>query len=112
MVQEALHSIQHKNLKEITLKIYLSKAFDKENWLYIKMILTHLGFPPALNNWIMGCISIASFAILINGSATPSFNIDRGIRQGCPLSSLLFLLVMEGLRKFIATEKEVGAFVA
>lgn len=42
--QEALHSIKHKNLKGLTLKIDLSKAFDKVNWLYIKMIITHLGF--------------------------------------------------------------------
>ena len=56
----------------------------------------------------MGCISSVSFAILINGSTLPSFNIDRGIRQGCPLSPLLFLLVMEGLSRLIATEKRRG----
>lgn len=106
--QEALHSIKHKNLKGLTLKIDLSKALNKVNWLYIKMIITHLGFPPALINWIMGCISTVSFAILINGSATPSFNIDRGIRQGFPLSPLLFLLVMEGLSKLIDPEKRRG----
>eukprot|EP00253_Pinus_taeda_P028493 PITA_28493 len=72
------------------------------------MIITHLGFPPALINWIMGCISSVSFAILINGSASPIFNIDRGIRQGCPLSPLLFLLVMEGLSRLITTEKRRG----
>lgn len=43
--QESLHSIKHKNLKGISLKIDLAKAFDKVNWLYLKMILTHLGFP-------------------------------------------------------------------
>lgn len=32
--QEALHSIKHKNLKGISLKIDLAKAFDKVNWLY------------------------------------------------------------------------------
>lgn len=69
------------------------------------MILVHLGFPPIIISWIMGCISSVSFAILVNGSATSSFNIDRGIMQGCPLSLLLFLLVMEGLRRLIATAK-------
>eukprot|EP00253_Pinus_taeda_P023181 PITA_23181 len=106
--QEALHSIKLRNLKGLTLKIDLSKAFNKVNWLYIKMIITHLGFPPAFTNWIMGCISSVSFAILINGSASPIFNIDRGIRQGCPLSPLLFLLVMEGLSRLIILEKRSG----
>jgi len=106
--QEALHSIKHKNLKGISLKIDLAKAFDKVNWLYLKMILTHLGFPPVFITWIMGCISYVSFAILINGSASSPFNIDRGIRQGCPLSPLLFLLVMEGLSRLISSTKRSG----
>lgn len=58
----------------------------------------------------MGCITSVSFAILVNGSATSSFNIDRGIRQGCPLSPLLFLLVMEGLSILIASAKRSGGF--
>lgn len=108
--QEALHSIKHKNLKGISLKIDLAKAFDKVNWLYLKMILTHLGFPHILINWIMGCISSVSFTILINGSASTRFNINRGIRQGCPLSPLFFLIVMEGLSRLIATAKRNGDF--
>jgi len=48
--QEALHSIKLKNLKGISLNIDLAKAFDKVNWLYLKMILTHLGFPHLLIN--------------------------------------------------------------
>jgi hypothetical protein len=47
----------------------------------------------------MNCISIASFALLINGSSTPFFNVERGLKQGCPLSPLLFLLVAESLSK-------------
>lgn len=109
--QEALHSIKYKKLKGISLKIDLSKAFDKVNWLFLKMILLHLGFPPVIISWIMGCISSISFAILINGSATSSFNIDRGIKQGYPLSPLIFLLVMEGLSRLIATVKRSGVSV-
>jgi len=45
--QEAIHSIQSKNLKGIILKIDLAKAFDRVSWLYIKMLLIHLGFPHA-----------------------------------------------------------------
>eukprot|EP00253_Pinus_taeda_P018415 PITA_18415 len=48
--QEALHSIWTKHLKSTLLKIDLSKAFDRVSWLYIKMILIHLGFPISFIN--------------------------------------------------------------
>eukprot|EP00253_Pinus_taeda_P030159 PITA_30159 len=64
----------------------------------------------------MGCITNVSFAVLINGAASPFFNSQRGLRQGCPLSPLLFLLVAEGLSRLIhkarRTEKVKGIEVA
>jgi hypothetical protein len=45
----------------------------------------------------MGCVISATYAILINGEPTDFFNNGRALRQGCPLSPLLFILVMEGL---------------
>ena len=68
MAQEGMHSIKTKKLKGVVLKIDMSKAYDKVSWLYIRMILTHLRFYIGLIKWVMSCISIVSFAILINGS--------------------------------------------
>jgi len=50
-----------------------------------------------MTKWIMGCITSDTFAILINGEPIDFFNTGRGIRQGCPLSPLLFILLVEGL---------------
>ena len=59
-------------------------------------------------NWILGCISSANFAILVNGSPSRFFTASRGIRQGCPLSHLLFILVIEGLSLLIEDAKANG----
>eukprot|EP00253_Pinus_taeda_P012058 PITA_12058 len=106
--QEVIHSIWSKHLKAILLKIDLSKAFDRVSWLYIKMILIHLGFSHSYITWIMACITSPSFSILINGSASPFFQSERGLRQGCPLYPLLFLLVMEGLSRLMDSAKNSG----
>ena len=59
-------------------------------------------------NWILGCISSANFAILVNGSPSCFFTASRGIRQGFPLSPLLFILVIEGLSLLIEDAKSNG----
>eukprot|EP00253_Pinus_taeda_P025808 PITA_25808 len=106
--QELLHSMQSKKLKGMILKVDLSKAFNKASLLYIRMILTHLGFPYMFIKWIMSCISDVAYNILLNGSPTPFFTAKRGLRQGCPLSPLLFLLIMEGLSRLIGAEHRRG----
>jgi len=108
VAQEVLHSVKQKNKKGAVIKIDLSKAYDRINWIYIHLLLTHLGFKVDFISWIMGCITNVSYAILINGATTPFFKGQRGLRQGCPLSPLLFLLVAEGLSQLIQKAKREG----
>eukprot|EP00253_Pinus_taeda_P008844 PITA_08844 len=56
----------------------------------------------------MGCITNINFVVLINGAASQFFKSQRGLRQGCPLSPLLFLLAAEGLRRLILKAKQSG----
>ena len=59
-------------------------------------------------NWIMGCVGSSNFAVLINGTPLRFFPISRGIRQGCPLSPLLFILIIEILRLLISNAQIRG----
>lgn len=72
--KEVLHSLHSKKMKGMILNVDLSKAFDKANWLYIRMLLTHLGFPYDFFKWIMSCITKIPFSVLINGAASPFFH--------------------------------------
>jgi hypothetical protein len=102
VAQEALDIIKTRKLKSAVLKIDLSKSYDRVSWLYLRFLLTHLGFTVPFIRWIMCCIATVNFLVLINGSAKNFFRYERGLIQGCPLFPLLFLLVAEGLSRALA----------
>jgi hypothetical protein len=86
VAQECLHNLKVRHSRGVVLEIDLSKAYDRVEWTYIRLLLTHLGFEVLVINWMMACITSISFAILINGVASPFFKLDMGLRQGIPLS--------------------------
>lgn len=56
------------------------------------------------------CFPQCQFSILINDSTSAFFRPGRGLRQGCPLSPLLFLVVAEGLSRALMYAKRSGSF--
>lgn len=60
--------------------------------------------------WIKACNESATSSVLINGSPTEEFDLQRGLRQGDPLAPFLFLIVAEGLSSLINKSKELGLF--
>jgi hypothetical protein len=85
---ECLHSIKQKHLKALILKLDLKKAYDCINWDFLRMILIQTGFGLLTTNWVMSCVTSATFAVLVNGETTSFFRVVGDLRQGCPLSPL------------------------
>ena len=73
IMQEFLHSIKTKKRCALILKLDLSKAFDRVNWTYIRLILIQIGVPLVGVNWILGFISSANCVVLVNGSPSSFF---------------------------------------
>lgn len=74
------------------LKVDFSKAYDQVDWEFLIDILHEMQFGLKWITWMKNCISTASLAVLVNGSPTDFFAIEKGLRQGDPLSPLLFNL--------------------
>nr|GEY14494.1 RNA-directed DNA polymerase, eukaryota, reverse transcriptase zinc-binding domain protein [Tanacetum cinerariifolium] len=112
LTQELLKGYNRKNgPKRCALKIDLQKAYDTVSWSFLKTILERFGFHDVMINWIMTCISTSAFSISVNGQSHGYFKGARGLRQGDPISSYLFTLVMEVLNLImIKNIKDDGRF--
>jgi len=89
-------------------KVDYVKAYDSVKWEFIYYMLGRLGF---CDKWILcikSCLESASVSILVNGSPTKEFFPIKGLRQGNPLTSFLFLIVAEGLAKVSRNANSLG----
>jgi hypothetical protein len=86
----------------------LEKAYDHVNWDFLLYMLRRCGFGEKWCTWIAHCISSVRFSVLINGFPYGFFSSSRGLRQGDPLSPLLFVFVMEALSRMISAAVNGG----
>ena len=93
--------MKDKKILALILKLDLKKAYNRVNWAFLMLVLLQIGLGLSITNWVMSCVTSVSFAVFINGSASKFLKASRGLRKGCPLSPLLFLLIMEALSLLI-----------
>ncbi|GAU51587.1 hypothetical protein TSUD_414310 [Trifolium subterraneum] len=91
-------------------KVDFEKAYDSVDWGYLDSVMGSMGFPTLWRKWIRECVCTATTSVLVNGSPTDEFPLERGLRQGDPLSPFLFLLAAEGLHVLMEALVERNLF--
>lgn len=79
----------------MSVKLGMSKAFDRIEWKFLEAVLHAMRFPNRLVSLIMKCISTVQFSFMLNGPAFGSLEPQRGIRQSDLLYMYLFIMCSE-----------------
>ena len=83
------------------------KAFEAVEWNFIHKCLETFNFGLDLLQWIRVFYTDISSYVLNNRYASKHFHLERGVRQGCPLSGTLFVIAIELLVQRIRRSKNI-----
>ena len=90
--------------------IDFKKAFDSLNISFLNKCLEKFGFGEQFLNWVKTIYKNIDSCISINNWLSKSFKMESGIRQGCPLSALLFILAVEFMSSNVKQNKQINGF--
>ena len=107
LINDVLEQTVLQNVPGILLQLDFRKAFDTVEWPVIRQVLSRFNFGDSIKRWVETFYCNAESSVLNNGFTTKQIPLKRGVRQGCPLSPYLYILVAEVLAAKIRQVKSV-----
>ena len=113
-IRKSINVIHHinrtKDKNHMIISIDAEKAFNKIQQCFMLKTLKKLGIDGTYLKIIKAIYDKSTANIILNGQKLEAFPLKSGTRQGCPLSPLLFNIVMEALGRAIRQEKKIKRF--
>ena len=96
-VQMAIDYTRNTHQELIMVQLDLEKAYDHVNWSFVSGLMHTMGFGPRMSHLIFLLGQDAVSRVMLNGGVTSDIALTRSVRQGCPISPLLFAIVTHPL---------------
>lgn len=110
LVRDVLDMINKTNETGILVTLDQEKAFDRVDHEFLMRTLSKFGFGPDFCRWVSLFYNNVFSRVICNGKLTSPIFLGRGVRQGCPLSPLLYVLVSEVLSTQIRNCEGIEGF--
>ena len=114
-ILNAIEDANTDGIEAVIVSVDHKTAFDMIEWQYLFRVLEHFGFSKRFIKWIRTIYKRGKVvsSVIVNGWVSESFEVTRGIRQGCPLSALLYVIASEiACNSIRANENVKGITVA
>ena len=93
MLRDFVQLINTENLDSAFIFLDQEKAFDRVNHVFLYKTMRASGIDPAFIQWVSQIYSNATTRVKVNGFLSANIKLRRGVRQGCPLSPLLYVII-------------------
>ena len=108
VLHETIHELHRKKKSGVIFKIDFEKAYDKVKWPFVQQTLCMKGFYSTQCSWINSIMTGGHVGIKVNDQIGANFQTRKGLRQGDPLSPILFNVVVDMLAILINRAKADG----
>ena len=107
MIRDLIEYVNRNNLPGLIVSLDQTKAYDRVEWDFLFKVLENFNFGPNFIKMIKTCYNNIQSAVKLNGFVSSFFDLSRGIRQGCPISTVLYILVGETLAEAVRADSKI-----
>ena len=108
LIQDVIDYFENGEQEGAIIFLDFQKAFDTVSHEFLMNALSRYNFGESFKKWVNVIYNKAESCVTNNGWTSKPLSINKGIRQGCPLSALLFLLVAEILAVRVRSNSNIG----
>ena len=110
LLKDIVSDINRRGIGVAILSLDQEKAFDRVEWPYLHRVLERMNFGTSFRQWVALFYSSIVSRVLVNGVQSDFFSVTSGVRQGCPLSPLLYVIIAETLANAIRANSLIDGF--
>ena len=107
LIYDLLHATDHKGITGLLMLIDFEKAFDSLSWRFLYKALNFFGYSKNFLKWIKLFNTDITAYVVQCGFLSKPISIQRGCRQGDPISAYLFLIGAEVLTRLIQNNNHI-----